>query len=157
MRFATANESVSGTTGTSQRACRMSASGGKAENICSVDLPGADIVQQLLKIGTIGGPAGVPSIVISGADQGPASMGLAFDIGRGGVVLRVQRVELLVETMLGGDTGIDRTADPFDRRTFHDAASTVDRSSLSRRPKKRGPLHLVPVIASATLERLAYV
>jgi len=49
-------------------------------------------------------------------------MGLAFDIGRGGVVLRVQRVELLVETMLGGDTGIDRTADPFDRRSFHDRA-----------------------------------
>jgi hypothetical protein len=29
-----------------------------------VDLPGADIVQQLLKVGAIGGPAGVSSIVI---------------------------------------------------------------------------------------------
>ena len=35
-------------------------------------------------------------------------------------------------------------------------ASPVDRSiSLSRRPKKRGPFHLVPVIAKATLERLS--
>jgi len=32
--------------------------------------------------------------------------------------------------------------------------SIVDRSSLSRRPKKRGPFHLVPVMAKATLERL---
>src|ERR1700694_4763985 len=120
-----------------------------------VDLPGADSVQKLLKIGTVGGPAGVPSIVISGADQGPTSMGLAFDIGRGGVVLRVQRVELLVEAMLGGDTGIDRTADSFDRRSFHGRASAVDRSSLRRRPKKRGPFHLVPVMAKATLERLS--
>ena len=43
-----------------------------------VDLPGADIVQQLLKVGTIGGTAGVPAIVIAGTGQGPACMGLMY-------------------------------------------------------------------------------
>src|SRR5258705_9161960 len=93
---------------------------------------------------------GCPSI-----DQGPAGMGLAFDIGRGCLVLSVQRVELLVQPVLGGDTGIDSAADRFDRSGLHDRAFMADRSSLSRRPKKRGPFHLVPVIAKATLDRLS--
>ena len=76
-----------------------------------VDLPGADIVQQPLQVGTVGRPAGVSAIVIARPDQGPAGMGLAFDVGGGGLVLRVQRVELLVEPMLGRDPGIDRAAD----------------------------------------------
>ena len=55
-----------------------------------VDLPGANVVQQLLKVGAMGGPAGVSSIVIAEPDQGPAGMGLAFDIGGGGIVLCIQ-------------------------------------------------------------------
>src|ERR1700733_14733604 len=78
-------------------------------------------------------------------------MGLAFDVGGGRLILGVQRVELLVEAMLGGDPGIDRAADRFYRGSLHDRASIADRSSLSRRPKNRGPFHLVPVIAKATL------
>src|SRR5258705_11438101 len=93
--------------------------------------------------------------VISGADQGPAGVGLAFDVGGGGLILRVQRVELLVEPMLGRDPRIDRAADRLDRSSPHGRAPVVDLSSLSRRPKKRGPFHLVPVIAKATLERLS--
>ena len=46
-----------------------------------VDLAGADIVQQLLKVGTVSGPAGVSAIVIAGTDHGPAGMGLALNIG----------------------------------------------------------------------------
>ena len=34
-----------------------------------VDLPGANIIQQLLKVGAVGGPAGVSAIVIAGTDQ----------------------------------------------------------------------------------------
>src|SRR5712671_635066 len=81
-------------------------------------------------------------------------MGLAFDVGRGSIVLDIQRVELLVETMLGGDPRIDRAADRFDGGSLHGRASIAGRSSLSRSPKKRGPSHLVPVIAKATFERL---
>src|ERR1700730_18260386 len=63
----------------------------------------------------------------------------------------------LIEAMVGGNPGIDGAADRPDRRSLHGRASTADRSSLSLSPKKRGPLHLVPVIAKATLERLSYV
>ena len=52
-----------------------------------IDFASADIIQQPLQVGTVGGPAGVPAIVIAGSDQGPAGMGLALDIGRGGIVL----------------------------------------------------------------------
>ena len=46
-----------------------------------VDLPGANIIQQLLKVGAVGGPAGIPAVIITGPDQGPAGMGLTLDIG----------------------------------------------------------------------------
>src|SRR5579863_311442 len=84
-------------------------------------------------------------------------MGLALDIGGGGFVLGIQRVELLIEPLISGDPGVDCAADRFDRGRLHDRASAVDRSSLSRRPKKRGPFHLVPVMAKATLDRLSKV
>ena len=57
-----------------------------------IDLPRADIIQQLLKVGTVGGPTGVPAIVIAGSDHGPAGMGLALDIGRSGIVLRISEL-----------------------------------------------------------------
>jgi hypothetical protein len=41
-------------------------------------------------------------------------MGLAFDVGGGRLVLRVQRVELLVEAMFGRNPRIDRAADGLD-------------------------------------------
>src|SRR5260370_57141 len=61
-----------------------------------------------------GGYSGGSTIVIAVTDQGPAGMGLALDIGRGRLVLRVQRVELLVEAMLGRNPRIDRAADRLD-------------------------------------------
>src|SRR6202158_1329288 len=120
-----------------------------------VDLAGTDIVQQPLQVRSVSGPAGIPPIVIAGTDQGPAGMGLAFNVGGGGIVLRVQRVELLVEPVVGRNPSIDRAADRLDGGSLHDRASMANRSSLSRSPKKRGPLHLVPVMAKATLERLS--
>src|ERR1700694_1854331 len=120
-----------------------------------VNLPGTDIVQQSLQVRSVGRPAGVSPIVVAGTDQGPAGMGLTLDIGGGSIVLRVQRVELLVEAMLGRDPRIDRAANRSDGWSLHGRASIVDRPSLSRRPKKRGPFHLVPVMAKATLERLS--
>src|SRR5258705_3136123 len=70
--------------------------------------------------------------VISGADQGPAGVGLAFDVGGGGLILRVQRVELLVEPMLGRDPRIDRAADRLDRSS----------------DQKRTPLNYLPLCHS---------
>ena len=85
-----------------------------------IDLPGADILQQPLQVRAVGRPAGVSAIVIAGSDQGPAGMGLALDIGGGGIVLRVQRVEFLIEPVLGGDPRVDRTADRLDPWRLHD-------------------------------------
>src|SRR5258706_16174622 len=120
-----------------------------------VKLPGADIVQQSLQVGAIGGPTGIAAVVIARPDQNPAGMGLTLYISLRGIVLGIQRIELLVESMFGGDAGVDGTADGLDRRSLHDRAPASKRSSLSLRPKKRGPFHLVPVIAKATLERLS--
>src|SRR5258708_4528327 len=120
-----------------------------------INLPGADIVQQSLQIGSIGRSAGVSAIVIAGADQGPAGMRLTLYIRGSSIVLRIQRVELLIEPVLGGYPGVDGAADRFDRSWLHDRASVADLSSLSLRPKKRGPFQLVPVMAKATLERLS--
>src|SRR5258708_17482373 len=120
-----------------------------------IDLPGPDIIQELLEVWPVGGPTGVPAIVIAGSDQGPSGMGLALDIGRGGIVLRIQRVELLVKPTLSRDPRIDGAADRPYGLSLHGRVSIADRSYLSRRPKKRGPFHLVPVMAKATLERLS--
>src|SRR6266403_4337605 len=84
-------------------------------------------------------------------------MGLTLYISRRSIILGVQRVELLVKSMFRGDAGVNGTADGSDRRRLHDRAPAFNRFSLSLRPKKRGPFHLVPVIAKATLERLSYV
>src|SRR5258708_663060 len=63
------------------------------------------------------------SIVIAGPDQGPDGMGQTLDIGGGSIVLRVQRVDLLVEPMLGRDPRIDRAADWSDGWSLHGRAS----------------------------------
>jgi hypothetical protein len=54
-----------------------------------VDLAGADVLQQLLKVGTVGGPAGVSSIIIAGPDQIPAGMSLALYVRRPSIELRI--------------------------------------------------------------------
>src|SRR5271154_837008 len=100
-----------------------------------------------LQVGSIGGPTGISAVIISRPDQGPAGMGLTHDVGGRGIVLGVRRIELLVKSMFRGDASVDGTPDEPDRRSFHDRAFASNRSSLSLRPKKRGPFHLVPVIA----------
>src|SRR5258706_15574559 len=120
-----------------------------------LDGGGGNAGAEPFKVGPVSGSARVPTIVISGPDQGPAGMSLTPDIGRGRLILGVERVELLVEPMFGGDAGIDRTADRLGRRGLHGRPPGAGRSALSRRPKNRGPFHLVPVIAKATLVRLS--
>src|SRR5712671_6687001 len=55
----------------------------------------------------------------------------AFDVGTGGLVLCVQRIELLVESVVGRDPRIDRTADRLDRSSLHGRASIPDRASFA--------------------------
>ena len=75
-------------------------------------------------------------------------MGLALDVGLGGLALGVERVELLLQPMLGRDPGVDGAAQTLDARLF------MLPGAPSRRPKKRGPFQRVPVMARATSDRL---
>src|SRR5258706_10333399 len=73
-------------------------------------------------------------------------MGLTLYICGSSIILRIQRVELLVQPVLSRDPGVDGATDRFDRSWLHDRASPMaNRTSLFLRPKKRGPFHLVPV------------
>jgi hypothetical protein len=56
-----------------------------------VDLAGADIVQEPLQVRALDRPTGIPAVVISGPDQRPAGMGLAFDVSGGRLILGIQR------------------------------------------------------------------
>ena len=58
----------------------------------------------------------------------------------------VERVEVLVEAEIGRDPGVDRAANRLLCTYCHGLPS----GCWSRRPKKRGPFHLVPVIANPT-------
>src|SRR5689334_20166346 len=117
-------------------------------------------------------------------------MSLALDVGFRCLPLIVERVELLLQAMLGRDAGVDGAAQRrfASLRSHGDAAcrlgrranaappsligverasdaavsqspdlggTIADRSDLAvRKPKKRWPFQLVPVIALATCDRL---
>src|SRR6266496_6262202 len=117
----------------------------------NLNFPGPDIGQELLERRAVGRAAGIAAVGIAGPDQGPAFRRLAAHIGFGGVMLGIERVEILLQPMIGGDPGIDGAANPLGGPMAHDCPSA---SMRPRRPKKRGPDHRVPVMAKATLERL---
>src|SRR6202012_5264133 len=76
-----------------------------------IDLSGSDVFQQPLQIGTVGRPAGISIIVVPGSGQSPTGMGLTLYVGGGCLILGVQRVELLIEALVGGDPGINSAAE----------------------------------------------
>src|SRR6516162_7474650 len=85
-------------------------------------------------------------------------MRLAFDVGRGRLVLGVEGIKILVETLVGRDPRVDRAADPSSSRyRLHSGSPALIWGRLSRKPKKRGPFHLVPVMAKAISDRLSNV
>ena len=77
-------------------------------------------------------------------------MGLAADISLRGFILGIKRVEVLLEPLIGGLTGVNRTAD----RLWYGLHDTGTFDGLSRSPKNRGPFQRLPVMANATFERL---
>src|SRR5260221_799862 len=95
-----------------------------------------DIGEEALQGRALQRAAGKPAIIIGGLDQPPALAPLAADKGLAGFALRLQRVELLLQPVLGGFAGVDGAA-PYRRR----------RHGL--RPKKRGPDQRVPGIKLA--------
>jgi hypothetical protein len=59
------------------------------------------------------------AVVIALGTEPPALMGLRLDIGLGCLALCVERIELLLEPMLGGFAGVDRAAQGAGGR-FHE-------------------------------------
>jgi hypothetical protein len=66
-----------------------------------VDLASPDVGQEPLQGRAFCRSAGETAIVIAGLDEGPAGLRLTADIGFRGIVLGLQRVELLLKPGIG--------------------------------------------------------
>ena len=115
-----------------------------------VDQPLLDVGEQLLQRRPLQRAAGEAAVIVGVADQRPAFRALAGDERLAGLALGVQRVELLVEALLGGLPGVDRAAQLADRLALGTAAHAALRWLFS--PKKTRPFQRVPVIARAIAE-----
>ena len=116
-----------------------------------IDFARAHILEQPLQRRSLGIAAGEAAIAVVASQQRPARMGLTSDIGLSGIVLGIQRIEVLFEPSIARYPGVDgRTHLPGCGRG-HRAAPFPSRSD---RPKKRGPLQRVRVMARATADRL---
>ncbi len=67
----------------------------------AIDITAFDVRQQLPQRGTFQVRSGVSAIVITRGERGPAGMTLAANVSLGGLPLRLQRVEFLVQTFFG--------------------------------------------------------
>ena len=72
---------------------------------------GIDVGQKPLDRRTLQRPARDPAVVVAILKEHPALVLLAGDIGGAGFILRVERVELLIEAFLRRLPRVDRAAD----------------------------------------------
>ena len=75
-----------------------------------VNLAGPYVFQQSLQRRPVGVATREAAIVVFAAQEGPASVSLASDIGLGGIILSVERVKVLLKLLVGRDAGLDRAA-----------------------------------------------
>ena len=75
-----------------------------------VDLARLNVSEQRLQGRAFQGAAGDAAVVIAGFDQSPTLVGLAFDIGLGSLALGIERVEVLLQAVLGGFPRVDGAA-----------------------------------------------
>ena len=73
-----------------------------------VDPSSANIGEQALQSRPLHIATGEPAVVIAGSRRCPALVLLAADVGLAGFALSSERVEFLVEPLLGGFAGVDR-------------------------------------------------
>src|SRR5690242_2327482 len=71
------------------------------------------VLQQSLQGRPVGVATREAAIVVFAAQEGPASVSLASDIGLRGIILGIERVKVLVKLLVGRDAGIDRAANCF--------------------------------------------
>ena len=84
-----------------------------------VDPAALDLGQQALQRRSRHGAAGETTIVVGSLDELPTLVALAGDVGGTGLALGVQRVEGLVQALLGRLAGVDRAAQTCRRRSNH--------------------------------------
>src|SRR3974390_3379375 len=89
-------------------------------------------------------------------DEPPTLVRLTLDVGLSRLPLRIKRIEVLFEPVLGGFAGIDGATKELSLVSCHGRVSRIFPFIL-RMPKKSGPFQFVPVIARAMLERLQEV
>ena len=68
---------------------------------------GLDVGEQPLERRPLHRAAGEAAVVVEVAHGDPAGVLLARDVGLAGLALRIERVELLLEPLLGGFAGVD--------------------------------------------------
>jgi len=97
-----------------------------------------------------------PAVIITRAQAHPGLVALAGDEGLAGLALRLQRIEFLLQPLLGGFAGVDRTADgslptrAVGRGPRHWPAEAGEEAGARFvRPKNRGPDQCASVIRSA--------
>src|SRR5580704_9057541 len=76
-----------------------------------LNLPGLDVLQQPLERRPLHRPARQASIVIHIGKREPSGMTLAHDVGLASLPLCVERIEFLLEALVGRFSGVDRAAD----------------------------------------------
>src|SRR5713226_9217276 len=87
-----------------------------------IDQTLADIDQQALQSGPLHRGPGQTAIVICGLHQAPALPPLALDERFARLALRVERIEILLESFFGRLARIDRAAPKRSLRAFHDGS-----------------------------------
>src|SRR5690242_2760251 len=75
-----------------------------------IELAGPHVIEQALQGRAINVAARKATVVVFGSQKRPARMSLAADISLRGVVLGIERVEVLLELLVSRDPGIDRAA-----------------------------------------------
>ncbi len=76
-----------------------------------IDFARLDVGEELLQGRSVHRAAGVAAIVVMLRQHGPALVPLALDEGLAGLALGMQRVELLLQPLLGGFAGVDRATE----------------------------------------------
>jgi hypothetical protein len=117
--------------------CEVGQGAGQAIDLIDdddVDLAGLHVLQELLQGRPVGIAAREAAVVVFGSQQGPTGVGLAADIGLRSIILGIERVEVLLQPLVGRDAGIDRAANRLCRSGLHaDAAAASSHKPGERR------------------------
>ncbi len=88
--------------------CERSSQAVDLVNDNDLNLASRDVLQKPLQRRPLHRAAGEASVIVHFGERDPSGMTLARDIGLTGFALRVERVELLLEPIVGRFSGVDR-------------------------------------------------